>query len=166
MWTQEAYWLPISKSFVRGYLLWLGVPTLARGTYLDWEVPTLPGGGVPILARQVPTLAMGVPTLARGTYRDWGVPTLPGGGVPILARQVPTLARGTYLDWGVPTLPGAGVPILARQVPTLAVGVPTLTRIPPGVDRHLWKQYLPIILHTWAVINGGWHISVLHLIAN
>ena len=52
-----------------GYLPWLGIPTLAGGTYLglDGYLPWL-GGYLPWPG--VPTLAGGVPTLAGG-YLPW-----------------------------------------------------------------------------------------------
>ena len=71
----------------------------------------------------------GVPTLdGGGTYLGWGKGTYLGYPPPILTRlgeRVSTLDRG-YLHWGTPS---------------------------PWVctDRHLWKQYLPVVLRPRAL---------------
>ena len=69
----------------------------------------------------------------------------PGEGLPTLDRR-----RGTYL--GVPlTWLGEGVPTLNR-----GEGYPPWPGYPLApvwTDRHLWKQYLLVVLRTRAVIN-------------
>ena len=125
-WTQEAYHLPSKCLGGRGYLAWIG-----------GGVPILDGGGVPTLDGGYPSWGIPYPDLAWG----WGT-YLAQGGVPTLDRGkgtyhgIPSSCRGgTYLEMGEGYLPW-GTP--SPQVWT---------------DRHLWKQYLPIILRTWAVIK-------------
>ena len=90
-----------------------------------------------------------------GTYLGWGRGTYLGPPLPLTwaagGRGVPTLDEGggTYLGRGrVPTL---GYP-LPPSWPGQGEGVPTLGYLPwVWTDRHLWKQYLPVVLPTRAV---------------
>ena len=91
-------WLGGGVTLVRGYLPWLGVLTLAGGTY--------PG--------------QGVPTLNEGsTYSGWGggepgqgVPTL--DGVPILDGEgVPTLGQSSIMSTGCAM---GGMPLVFTQM--------------------------------------------------
>ena len=84
-----------------------------------------------------------------------GTPSWPGGG------SIPSLAGGNpFWDWGTPQRdlgPVTGVPI-GRYL-GLVAGVPRNQGpvkvswdgdgVPPGVDRHLWKQYLPVQRLLW-----------------
>ena len=146
---QEAYHLACSKSFAGGgYLPWLGVPTLARG-YLPWLRGTYLGQGVPTLAREY------LPWPG-GTYPGWGYLPWPGGtylDLPWPGEYLPWLG-GTYLGWRVPTLAGGYPPWPGGTY--LGQG-----GYPPQVwtDRHLWKQYLPVVLRTRAVKIIMRHIS-------
>ena len=128
---------------------WGGVPTLDR-----WGVPTLwypspvlmwPGG-----RGYLPW--MGVPTLDWGTYLGlgylpWGTPSPSWCGQ---GKGVPTLDGGNYL--GVP-LPQPG------HDGGRGTHLSQITSPPPmWTDRHLWKQYLPVILRmqvviTWSIVS-------------
>ena len=107
--TYPAWWREGVPTLARGYLIWLGVPTLAwstyhgkgylprLGRYLPWPRKYLPLLGVPTLAEVgVDTyLELGVPTLASCTYLGWKG-TFSGWG----GRR--------YLPWIGGTYPGQG----------------------------------------------------------
>ena len=130
-----------------------------RGTYLGVPLPILtwPGEGVPTLDGEG-YLPWGT-SLARS---EWGRSTYLGQGEGYLTwgthspcpsphpdqagegEGVPTLDGGTY--FGVPPCPnlaGGGVPTLDGGRGTY-LGVPPPSRV--WTDRHLWKQYLLVVL--------------------
>ena len=138
-WTQEAYRPPHSKCSLC-WFIW-GVGTQGTPPDLRWGTP--------------PDLRWGTPSDLRwGTPQTWdGVPPRTWDGVP----PRPEMGYPPYLDlgWGTP-LPGPGM----GHPPYLDLGwgtPPTQTWdgvSPPEMlrDRHLWKQYLPVILRMRVVI--------------
>ena len=80
-----------------------------------------------------------------GTYLGQGGPTLAGRRGNYLGRGYLPWSRGGYLPWWL-----GGTYLGWGGYPPWPWG-----STPPQVwtDRHLWKQYLPVVLRTRAVIN-------------
>ena len=109
-------------SHPEGYPIWLeGTPSLARGT-LSWNTPC------PDLAGGTSSLTGGVPhTGVPPLWPGWVVPHPWSGGTPSLGNPV----EKTWDQW---------------KYYGMEIGNP-----PVWTDRHLWKQYLPVVLRTRAV---------------
>ena len=93
-----------------------------------------------------------------------GYPDPPRGGYPVrYPRGVPGPPQGGYPDpRGVPgqVPPSRGVPRPPGGVPSQVPPQGGYPDSPPPLwtDKHLWKQYLPVVLRTRAVIIGSnWH---------